>query len=141
MELQQASRQWASRPSDERFTSLYDMQRHFSGLKENSKELVLSSRRLMAVPKDDNKGLVVVSNDNEYNPTNWPSGNWRNWRKHRPGICAPCLRTSRPTASTTVCNTSVTSRMSAFCSTRTAALRCCVRPPARVTGASGTSTS
>jgi len=74
MELQQASRQWASRPSDERFTSLYDMQRHFSGLKENSKELVLSSRRLMAVPKDDNKGLVVVSNDNEYNPTNWAFG-------------------------------------------------------------------
>ena len=78
MELSQASRQWASRPSDERFTSLYDMQRHFSGLKENSKELVVSSRKLFAVPKDDNKGLVIVHGANgngfEYNPTNWAFG-------------------------------------------------------------------
>jgi len=76
MELYQASKQWASRPADERFTSLVDMQQHFQGLKDNSKEQVLSSRKLFAVPKDDNKGLVVVEggSGSEYNPTNWAFG-------------------------------------------------------------------
>ena len=82
MELQQASKQWANRPADERFTSLYDMQQHFQSQKENSKELVVSSRKLFAAPKDDNKSLVIQHSTYqngegeifEFAPTNWAFG-------------------------------------------------------------------
>lgn len=43
--LMQASHQWATRPSDERFTSLTDMQTHFNQIRNECKAVVVPSRR------------------------------------------------------------------------------------------------
>lgn len=57
--LMQASNQWASRPADERFTSLTEMQAAMAAQRAASKAIVTSTRRLNAVPMPDNKGLVI----------------------------------------------------------------------------------
>ena len=70
--LMQASHQWASRPADERFTSLIDMDTHFDHVRARSAAKVVSSRRLEAQPTSDNKGLVIVGpNGVPVAPTNW----------------------------------------------------------------------
>jgi hypothetical protein len=77
MELMQASRQWATRPDDERFTSLNDMSEHFEYLREHSRELVLPSRRLHVKPALDNRGLTIVNGDSGehgFVPTHWAFG-------------------------------------------------------------------
>lgn len=75
-ELMQASRQWASRPSDERFTSLTDLAAftHHSRLTSASK--VISTRKLEAQPvSGDRRGLVVVGpNGSQVAPTHWAFG-------------------------------------------------------------------
>lgn len=58
--LDRASRQWASRPDDERFTSLPDMQAHFNALRMHSLATVIPSRSLALVPCEDNKGLQIA---------------------------------------------------------------------------------
>lgn len=58
--LMQANRQWATRPADERFTSLVDMDNHFRHLRAISKATVVSTRAISLVPDADNKGLQVV---------------------------------------------------------------------------------
>lgn len=74
-ELMQASRQWASRPSDERYTSLVDMQNHFADMRMASRELVIPSRQIRAVPTSDNRGLTVVGpQGHAYMPTHWAFG-------------------------------------------------------------------
>lgn len=50
MELMHANRQWASRPDDERFTSLTALHDFVSEQKRNSRALTVSSRRLEARP-------------------------------------------------------------------------------------------
>ena len=73
--LHQASHQWATRPDDERFVSLLDMQAHFVEQRKLSKATVVSSRQIEARPDSDNKGLVVVGpNGNGFAPTNWAFG-------------------------------------------------------------------
>ena len=73
--LMQASRQWASRPADERYTSLVDMKSHFENQRANSKGAVVSSRRIQIEPTEDNKGIVVTGpNGAAYAPTNWAFG-------------------------------------------------------------------
>ena len=75
MELMQASRQWASRPADERFTSLTDMQSHFQRVRESSRAAVLSNRQVTLVPESDNKGLMVAGpNGGSVAPTHWSFG-------------------------------------------------------------------
>jgi len=75
MELMQASKQWANRPADERFLSLVDMQAHFDHIRENSRGVVVSSRRIQAEPTEDNKGLVITGpNGHAYGVTNWAFG-------------------------------------------------------------------
>jgi hypothetical protein len=75
MELMQASRQWASRPSDERFTSLLDMADHFDVIRNQSRQKIVSSRRISVEPTEDNKGLVLVGpQGNAFAPTNWAFG-------------------------------------------------------------------
>lgn len=72
--LMQASRQWATRPADERFTSLLDMQDHFDVQRLQSKAAVVSSRKIQIRPAqgDEMKGLEVVGpNGAAYAPTNW----------------------------------------------------------------------
>lgn len=75
--LSQASREWASRPSDERFLDLPSMESHFQGVRDASKALVVSSRKLHAEPADGDaiKGLVVTGpNGHPVTPTNWSFG-------------------------------------------------------------------
>lgn len=81
--LTQASSQWATRPADERYTNLYDMLLHFVNQREQSKEIVVSSRILQAEPDPDNKGLYVVTKGGRladsyggdgFAPTHWSFG-------------------------------------------------------------------
>jgi len=73
--LHQASREWSSRPADERFTSLHDMADHFNLIRCQSKEVVVSSRKIHAVPDSDNKGLLIEGpGGNAYAPTHWAFG-------------------------------------------------------------------
>jgi hypothetical protein len=56
--LMQASRQWATRPEEERFTSLDAMAAHFHAQRAISRAAVVSSRHLRAVP-DGADGLLI----------------------------------------------------------------------------------
>lgn len=63
MELMQASHQWASRPDDERFTSLTDLLEHTRRQREASMARVLPNRRVLAAPITDDesgKGLAII---------------------------------------------------------------------------------
>ncbi len=80
--LMQASRQWASRPADERFVSLYEMQSQMRQLRERSQQTVVSSRRFAVLPDPaDNKhrGLLIEAKDGlldgaAVTPTHWSFG-------------------------------------------------------------------
>lgn len=75
MELMQASNQWATRPDDERFLSLSAMFDHFQLVRDQSAERVVSSRKLNALPTEDNKGIMIAGpNGHPYAPTNWSFG-------------------------------------------------------------------
>lgn len=68
--LTAASRQWMSRPADERFLSLLDMQDHFDNVRAHSRGAVVSSRVVDFVPQADHKGLVIRGAKGvEYAPT------------------------------------------------------------------------
>ena len=74
-ELMQAHHQWATRPAEERFTSLPAMLAAMEAQRAISRAAVVSSRRLHAVPTDDNSGLVIEGpNGHGYAPTNWAFG-------------------------------------------------------------------
>jgi Domain of unknown function (DUF932) len=73
----QAHNQWASRPDDERFTSLIEMQLHFAKVRSESKALTVSTRRLQAQPRptESGKGIDIVGpNGHGYEPTHWAFG-------------------------------------------------------------------
>ena len=74
--LMQASRQWASRPADERFLSLIELEEHTRKVAEASHQSVMSSRRLEFRPVDgDLKGITVTTcNDDAHCLTNWSFG-------------------------------------------------------------------
>jgi hypothetical protein len=76
MELMHASRQWASRPADQRFTSLTELHSHVQNAHDNSRSKVMSSRQLVAAPVEgDHRALVVVGPDGApVAPTNWSFG-------------------------------------------------------------------
>jgi tRNA nucleotidyltransferase (CCA-adding enzyme) len=61
--LTAASRQWASRPSDERFTSLLDLQDHVNTQRNRSRGKIVSSRGVTAQPDPNcpHQGLVIVA--------------------------------------------------------------------------------
>ena len=48
--LMQASRQWASRPADERYASLLDMQSYMTRRRDRSRAAVESTRALTVLP-------------------------------------------------------------------------------------------
>ena len=60
--LMQASRQFMSRPADERFVSLPEMFDHFDGIRRASKQAVVSSRKLRVEPTGNTSqdGIVIV---------------------------------------------------------------------------------
>ncbi len=76
MELRQASNQWASRPADERFTSLPDMLDYYQYLRNVSRETVVSSRHLQfSSIADHPQGLLCHGPDGHgYQPTHLAFG-------------------------------------------------------------------
>lgn len=77
--LMQASRQWASRPADQRYLSLTDMQAHFHARRAASISKVIPNRMLDIRPLDDGnpdrKALAVLTPAGEtLNMTNWAFG-------------------------------------------------------------------
>ena len=60
--LMQASRQWTSRPADERYASLLDMQSTMTRRRERSRAAVESTRALTVVPHESDplhRGLYL----------------------------------------------------------------------------------
>lgn len=73
--LMQASTQWATRPAEERFTSLIEMQAAALLHRAKSRAAVVSSRKVRALPTPDNRGLLIAGPSGaEYAPTNWSFG-------------------------------------------------------------------
>lgn len=73
--LMQASQQWASRPADERFTSLHTMLAELERIRQRSRATVAPSRAVKAIPQDDNKGLLIEGPSGKgYAPTHWAFG-------------------------------------------------------------------
>lgn len=77
--LTAASRQWATRPDDQRFTSLDAMLDKMLADRENSRSLAISSRKVEARPVEDDKGrmtgLAICGPDGQPTiPTHWAFG-------------------------------------------------------------------
>lgn len=76
--LMQASRQWASRPDDQRFTSLDDMLAFKAHQREISRQSVIASRRIEAQPiasDPTHAGLQIVGvHDQPVVPNHWSFG-------------------------------------------------------------------
>lgn len=98
--ITEASRQWATRPSEERYISLPQMHAAMIAQRAISRAAVVSSRRLRAVPTDDNRGLMIEGpNGHGYAPTHWAFGQAANLvgapgaylRDLPPPLAADCL--------------------------------------------------
>lgn len=78
--LTQASRQWASRPADERFLSLTELRQKVAGERERSISTVVSSRRIEVQPHpiDPIKGITIAGDDTMVDPTHWAFGQLAN---------------------------------------------------------------
>lgn len=75
-QLMQASRQWRSRPADQRFTSLLALNEHCQNMRRQSSGKVLSSRAIQVHPVDGTQdGLVAVGpNGSPAALTHWSFG-------------------------------------------------------------------
>ncbi len=79
--LMQANRQWASRPSDERFTSLADMHAKTLEMRNHSRSVVISNRQIEVQPVElpdgriDHKAIQIVGPSGQpYTPTHHAFG-------------------------------------------------------------------
>jgi hypothetical protein len=73
--ITQASHQWATRPADERFLSLPELFDHFARIREESRAVTITNRKINFVPDSDNQGLRVYGpNGNGYAPTHHSFG-------------------------------------------------------------------
>jgi hypothetical protein len=74
--LHQASQQWMSRPADERFTSLIEMQAFKRRIRERSESNLISSRKLHLQPTGDSPHALTVLDESGYPsaPTHWSFG-------------------------------------------------------------------
>jgi hypothetical protein len=68
-QLMRASRQWASRPNDERFWSVADLERTAVAARAASGERTYELRQLNARPEGED--IVITSPRGEARPTNW----------------------------------------------------------------------
>lgn len=103
MELMQASREWSSRPADERFVSLYTMQERAQQLRDNSQGIVITNRHFQAMPAPGNErsGLILAHKRDEWRaaPTHHAFGQLAALagapagylRKLDPALAADCL--------------------------------------------------
>jgi hypothetical protein len=73
MNLMQANRQWSTRPADERFTSLLDLDRKMRAIRDNSRATTVSTRRIEVAPSslDPRGGIAIHSDAGISTPTNW----------------------------------------------------------------------
>lgn len=71
--IYKASAQWRSRPSDQRFTSLLELDAFCAGARDRSAARVISSRSLTAAPLDGSADQLVVMGPGgrAVEPTNW----------------------------------------------------------------------
>jgi hypothetical protein len=77
MELLRASRQWATRPADERFTDLHQLHAKVSRQRNMSRAPIVASKGIRVQPdaNDPVNGLQVVGKAGvPYTPTNWSFG-------------------------------------------------------------------
>lgn len=74
--LMQCSQQWMSRPEDERFLSLTDLQRRVHAERDNSVQTVMSSRKMRVIPHPANerRGITIEGEDGFIDPTHWSFG-------------------------------------------------------------------
>lgn len=74
--LMQASNQWASRPADQRFVSLLDLQTKVRNDRENSISSVVSTRKINVIPHPANpmKGVTIEGSQGLYDPTHFSFG-------------------------------------------------------------------
>ena len=72
--LMQASRQWANRPAEERFTTLTDMRAKMHAQRAIARASVVSSRQLRAVPDGADGLLIEGPAGRGFAPTNWAFG-------------------------------------------------------------------
>jgi hypothetical protein len=74
--LTQASQQWMSRPADERFVSLLDMQAFKRRLRDRSTPQALSSRDLDVYPTESNPRALLIQGPDKalHAPTHWSFG-------------------------------------------------------------------
>lgn len=74
--LTQASRQWASRPADERFLSLTELREKVAGQRERSVASVTSTRRIKVQPHpaDPKWGITIDDYGALVDPTHWSFG-------------------------------------------------------------------
>lgn len=72
--LMQASNQWATRPDDQRFTSLLDLNDHCSTEHQRSSARVVPSRAITAVARAPRELQVVGPNGTPVNLTHWSFG-------------------------------------------------------------------
>lgn len=79
--LMQASKQWASRPDDERFVGLYPLRDQMETWRRDARSLVVANRSLTVLPVEDSDhaGLVVEVNTQHQKtaiavPTHWSFG-------------------------------------------------------------------
>lgn len=74
MEIMKASNQWATRPSDERFVSLFDMRDHFAEIRQQSRTAVVTTRQIDVIPSEKS-GLDIVGKAGvPYAPSHWSFG-------------------------------------------------------------------
>ena len=71
--LHQASRQWATRPNDQRFLSLTDLQASVHHDRDNSVESTVTTRQIeiQPHPMDPRKGITIAGDHGMAEPTNW----------------------------------------------------------------------
>ena len=74
MQLFAASQQWATRTVDETFLSLEDMLGFYAGLRQTSRERIMSNRDLQFVPAEGGELKVINRNGAQAGLTNWAMG-------------------------------------------------------------------
>jgi hypothetical protein len=118
--LTQAHRQWASRPADERFTSLTELQSFAALSRQTSRSKVVSTREIELTPADgDHKGLFIGARDGtQAAPTHWSFGQLCSLASTPSPASyfarAGCPLRSSQTASTTTCASPAVSKTSSF---------------------------
>jgi hypothetical protein len=72
----QANRQWSTRPADERFTSLTELDAYVQQVRRNSNQRAVSSRGIQCAPVDsDSRALVAIGpNGGPVGLTHWSFG-------------------------------------------------------------------